>query len=185
MLKFRIDFDLKEDKLDDKSIIKSYPNIPEQEKDLLPYGGFGGLLYLELDKKHVFTGIPRKFEEKYYIVDYLFPTFGQLIDIIPNLKGESKSFTVELYSSGRAIIINYIKNNQILISLDNRSKEGENINEFPLDILDFSPAVIDATDKYIERLININSNFKDNKFIKALIESKNKAKNHINTLWNS
>jgi len=172
-------YDLKEDKLDDKSIIKSYPNIPEQEKDLLPYGGLGGLLYIEIDKKPVFTGTPRKFEKKYYIVDYLFPTFGQLIDIIPNLKEESKSFNVELYSSGRAIIINYIKNNQILISLDNRSKYGENINEFPLDILDFSHAVIDATSKYIERLININSNLKENKFIKALIESKSRAENHI------
>lgn len=66
-----------------------------------------------------------------------------------------------------------------MISLDNRSKYGENINEFPLDILDFSHAVIDATSKYIERLININSNLKENKFIKALIESKSRAENHI------
>lgn len=182
MSTFRIDFDLREDRLDEKSIIKSYPNIPEQEKDLLPYGGLGGLLYIEIDNQPVFTGIPRNFEKKYYVVDYLFPTFGQFINVILDLKGDSKSFDIELYSSGRAIIINYIKHSQVLISLDNRSKEGKNINEFPLEILEFASAIIDATSKYIERLININPNLKDNEFLKALIESRNNAENCINNI---
>lgn len=69
-----------------------------------------------------------------------------------------------------------------MISLDNRSKEGENIHEFPLEVLDFSHAVIDATSKYIERLININANLEENKFIKALIESIIRAENHIKSI---
>ena len=115
------------------------------------------------------------------MVDYLFPTFGQLIDIIPNLKKESESFEVELYSSGRIIVVNYLKN-KILISLDHRSKEGMSVKDFPLELLEFASVVIDATNKYIEMLININRSLKHNEFIKALIESKNKAENYIKNI---
>ena len=183
MPKFKIDFDLSEDELSERSVIKSYPDIPNQEEDLLPYGGLSGLLYLEIDNQPIFTGIPREYEQKYYVVDYLFPTLAQLIDIIPKLKGESEEFEIELYSSGRAFIIKYIKNNEnLLINFNNRSRDGLNIVDFPLEIKLFSSTIIEVTDEYIEKLLSINVNLKDNKFIKSLIQIKNIAQNFSNNL---
>jgi len=174
MARFKIDFDLEMDKLPPKSPILSYPAISAHDRPIFGWIGLGGLLYLEIDDKPLFSGTSEEGRE-YFISDRLFPTFGQLINSLHDLR-KGEEVLIELELSGFRILTVKPFDNKVSVSFDNKGREGINVQDVQITLEEYATEVIRVSDKYVHELIEINPRLKDGKELKALIEACEKAK---------
>lgn len=173
MARFKIDFDLEREKFPPKSPILSYPDVSEHDRPIFGWIGLGGLLYLEIDDKPLFSDTSE--EREYFFYDRLFPTFGQLINSLHYLI-KSEEVSIELELSGFRMLTVKPIDNKVSVSFDNKGKKGINVQDVQITLEEYATEVIRVFDRYVRELIEINPRLKDGKELKALIKACEKAK---------